>query len=110
MSEWKDVSTAPKDKKIVLLWGDTPEVGQWDPINGWVSQYSDMRFQKIPDAWAFLPEIPKKKHECKRNGWVCRNSETGNLICYVSDPYKAKLEFPIPHLPISYCPFCGGKA
>lgn len=75
MSEWQDISTAPKDGTKVLLWGpkdaNGPEVYavcMWDTIHSeWISPEDAPEVHTCPDAFAWigftnwlpLPEPPK---------------------------------------------------
>jgi len=63
--EWQDISTSPKDGKMLLLYGGFPEiygrsdhwmlVGGWD-FNNWTTTDGDVVWP--PSHWMTLPPPP----------------------------------------------------
>jgi hypothetical protein len=70
MSEWKPISSAPKDGTAILLGHDQAVFdGWWDAeISAWVDGCSD-RYEDLmtyePTHWTELPSPPSPKSEMK---------------------------------------------
>lgn len=63
-SAWQDITTAPKEKKAILVWLDetkSPALVCWDenvrPLPGWVHFHSyNQRLLRAPTLWMHYPE------------------------------------------------------
>ena len=60
MTEWMDISTAPKDGTIVIIYKDGKAVSAYW-YNGAKEWVETMRYYSVPDPtyWMPLPEMPK---------------------------------------------------
>lgn len=72
MSEWQDISTAPKDGSTILTWGRLHDDGDSDMgerpivrVSRWRLQvghwYSDCSGSHVPTHWQPLPSPPEAK-------------------------------------------------
>lgn len=98
MTEWQDISTVPKNGEDYLFTnGIDCAVGCFNPC--YISYDTSLI---NPTHWMPLPELPKKKHECRKDAWVCvedRNEPGLILVSSCGDWIK-----------VNECPICGDKS
>jgi len=68
MTEWKNISTAPKDGTFILIydgeyalckWGEAQDGNGWVSENYWASEDGASFRQYHPKKWHNLPEPPE---------------------------------------------------
>lgn len=106
MSEWQDISTAPRDGTEILAYMKIENNHFFSLMlfknGGWRNFAWDYSEDKIL-GWMPLPNPPTKKHLCKAYDLnaldmaKCESDETGQLHF----KYKSFDLF------VLYCPFCG---
>ncbi len=106
MSEWQDISLAPRDGRMILAYEPTHgiilavrEDNHWEPRN---PIPDDDNF--LPEYWMPLPKPPKKEHLCRVDGIEVR--QIGKVFT-VFDFEKGSGQVIMRS---SYCPLCGEKA
>ena len=128
MSEWQDISTAPKDginflaitnKNQILFCQYQGERLIVIDSDMWEFKYEkdenlELRGQVIAH-WMSLPKPPEKKHYCYSNDktWFCKEWRHTRLENLDNPPYKfviACAEYDSCYCGVNICPFCGAKA
>ena len=113
MSEWKDISDAPRDGSQILVCYKFREQQEQYVSQAVVSldishDVWEITYDcSIPESaiigWMPLPNPPKKKHRCvdsERKEWCCRDYPEN----------KFQLRHGGYWILVSYCPFCGEQA
>ena len=108
MSEWLPIETAPRDGTWILVY--VKEVSddilhtimKYDDMNGWIDDHQIQWPENKISYWMPLPEKPKKKHECHKSIFTCRNHEDGKGL-YLENRSGIWVN-------CFYCPLCGEKA
>lgn len=115
--QWEEAKDAPKDgTEIIIAYTDgftglTVDIFHYDKdIGCWTTgnYFLDNDCEIL--GWITLPKLPKKFHLCKKNDFVCEETERGKFqfleagFKINNDPCSKFITY------VNFCPICGEKA